>query len=129
MSEILAIRAAEQTSPSSGLVSFDFVVADWMCSVLDTMHGGCVSTMFDDVTTFAIGVITRPGFWTHGGVTRTLNCTYLRPVPKGAQVRIEVEVVHAGRRMITVLGKMRDAKGRVLAMCEHGKVSTQNSAL
>jgi len=61
----------------------------------------------------------------YAGVTRTLNVTYLKPVPIGQTVLIESEVVSAGKRLCVLKGTMRkgDEKGEVLAICEHGKVS------
>ncbi|KAJ2972703.1 hypothetical protein NUW58_g9130 [Xylaria curta] len=74
-------------------------------------------------------MISRPGFWQYGGVSRTLNVTYLRPVPVGTAVDIECEVLHAGQRLSSLRGVMRAATedgtiGPVLATCEHGKVNT-----
>ena len=61
---------------------------------------------------------------TDAGVSRTLNCTYLRPVPMGETVIIESEVVHAGKRLCAIKGVMkRERDGAVLTTCEHGKAS------
>ena len=68
--------------------------------------------------------IARKGFWAYAGVSRTLNCTYLRPVPAGEEVEIECEVVHAGVRNVALRGVMRRRRDRaVLVTCEHGKAS------
>lgn len=61
---------------------------------------------------------------TDAGVTRTLNVTYLRPVPLGETVLVECEVVHAGKRLCALKGVMkRESDGAILTSCEHGKVS------
>lgn len=59
------------------------------------------------------------------GVSRTLNVTYIKPVPVGEKVVIVSEVVSAGKRLCVLKGTMRrgDERGEVLAICEHGKVS------
>lgn len=44
-------------------------------------------------------------------------------MPLGEKVMIECEVVHAGKRLATLVGTMRGEGGKVLATCEHGKVS------
>ncbi|KAK5634203.1 hypothetical protein RRF57_009917 [Xylaria bambusicola] len=97
------------------------------------MHGGCISTVFDICTTFPLQMISRPGFWQYGGVSRTLNVTYLRPVRVGTTVDIECEVVHAGQRLSSLRGVMRAAttdgtEGPVLAICEHNKANTDPPA-
>jgi acyl-coenzyme A thioesterase 13 len=83
--------------------------------------------------------ISKPGFWRFS-VSRTLNVTYMRPIPEGEVVLIESEVVHAGknlgRRMrsqsseclLTLLASLRGSMrrksdGAVLTLCEHGKVN------
>jgi len=76
-----------------------------------------------------IHLVKNPPTWRIPGVSRTLNVTYLRPVPSGTTVRIVCEVVHVGRRMATVKGTMmRESDGAVLAICEHGKASIDPGA-
>lgn len=63
------------------------------------------------------------------GVSRTLNCTYLKPIPCGTTIDILCEVLSIGKRLCTIKGEVRavDENGNVgalLALCEHGKVST-----
>jgi len=64
------------------------------------------------------------------GVSRTLNCTYLRPAPLGAEVLIECEVVAVGRRLVQLRGVMRrpDGEREVYATCEHGKFNIDPSS-
>ncbi|CAJ2512125.1 Uu.00g077500.m01.CDS01 [Anthostomella pinea] len=100
---------------------------------LNNMHGGCTSTIFDLCTTMPLHLISKPGFWQWLGVSRTLNVTYLRPIPVGSIVDIECEIVQVGRKICTLRGVMRavtaDGKeGPSLAVCEHGKVSTDPPA-
>ncbi|KAL3417307.1 thioesterase superfamily protein [Phlyctema vagabunda] len=107
-----------------GSTTFAFTVSARECNRLGNLHGGCTATIFDICTTTALAPNARRGYWAFAGVSRTLNVTYLRPVPAGEQVLIESEVVHAGKRLCTIQGVMRRASdGAVLAMCEHGKVS------
>ncbi|KAG9231732.1 HotDog domain-containing protein [Amylocarpus encephaloides] len=103
---------------------FRFTVAASHCNRLNNLHGGCTSTLFDWLTTSALACIAKPGYWQYAGVSRTLNVTYLRPVPEGEVVLVESEVVHAGKRLCALKGTMRrERDGEVLAICEHGKVS------
>jgi len=62
--------------------------------------------------------------WAFAGVSRTLNVTYIKPIPAGEEVLVEGEVIHAGKRLCSIKGVMRrKTDGAVLAICEHGKVS------
>lgn len=58
-------------------------------------------------------------------MSRTLNVTYLRPMPVGEKILIECELVSIGKTMSTIRGVMRRASdGAVTATCEHGKYNT-----
>lgn len=75
-------------------------------------------------------------------MSRTLNVTYLRPIPVGETVIIECEVVAVGKRLgeylnfsllycarltriiATITATMkRKSDGALMCMCEHGKVN------
>ena len=60
-----------------------------------------------------------------GHVSRTLNCTYLRPAPVGTKVFVESRVVHLGKRLAQTTGVMRleTADGKIAYTCEHGKAA------
>ncbi|CZS92237.1 related to thioesterase family protein [Rhynchosporium agropyri] len=111
-------------STNPGRTVFSYTVQPSHCNRLGNLHGGCTSTIFDMCTTSALAPIAKPGFWAFAGVSRTLNVTYLRPVPVGEKVLVESEVVHAGKRLCSLMGVIRrESDGAVLATCEHGKVS------
>jgi len=81
-----------------------------------------VATIFDATTSMSIAPIAREGFWESGHVTRTLNCSYLRPAPEGTELLIECEIVHLGKRMGMVKGVMRRKdNGAACSTCEHQK--------
>ncbi|KAI0398752.1 Thioesterase/thiol ester dehydrase-isomerase [Xylaria palmicola] len=120
---------SHSASPPHPRATFRLTVQPGHANGLGTLHGGCTSTIFDVCTTFPLQMISRPGFWQYGGVSRTLNVTYLRPVPVGTTVDIECEILHAGQKLCSLRGIMRQAtddgtKGPVMAICEHGKVNT-----
>ncbi|KAG4443751.1 hypothetical protein IFR05_000742 [Cadophora sp. M221] len=111
-------------SSNPGRAVFSYTVQASHCNRLGNLHGGCTSTIFDICTTASLAPIAQPGFWAFAGVSRTLNVTYIRPVPLGEKVLIECEVVHAGKRLCSLMGVIKRASdGAVLATCEHGKVS------
>jgi acyl-coenzyme A thioesterase 13 len=103
-------------------VTFSFTVQPDHCNRLGNLHGGAAATLFDFSTTMAILLVNKPDFWVYLGVSRTLNVTYLRPIPHGEEVLIENEVVQIGRRLVTLRGVMkRKQDGVIMAICEHGK--------
>lgn len=62
------------------------------------VHGGAVSTLFDATGGFPFVPVSKPGFWETSGVSRSLNVTYLRPIPLGMTILVENELVHAGKK-------------------------------
>ncbi|KAH6700659.1 HotDog domain-containing protein [Leptodontidium sp. MPI-SDFR-AT-0119] len=118
------IYLVSASSKPAGKTLFSFTIQPEHSNRAGHLHGGCCSTIFDFTTTCALAPIAKPGYWAFAGVSRTLNVTYIRPIPVGETVLIESEVVHAGKRLATIKGVMkRKSDGAVMAICEHGKVS------
>ncbi|KAI1389144.1 HotDog domain-containing protein [Hypoxylon trugodes] len=116
-------------SPPTPSVTFLLTVLPIHANGLNNMHGGCTSTIFDSCTSLALHLIAKPGFWEHMGVSRSLNVTYLRPIPVGTTITIKCEVLAAGRNQSALRGEMRAVgedgrEGPLLAVCDHGKVNT-----
>ncbi|KAI8960481.1 HotDog domain-containing protein [Daldinia sp. FL1419] len=121
------------SSPPHPKITFRLTVQPFHSNSLGNLHGGCASTIFDVCTTLPLHLISKPGFWQYTGVSRTLNVTYLRPVPVGTTVDIKCEILHAGRKLCALRGEMRAApengqEGPLLVVCEHGKASTDPPA-
>jgi len=118
-------HTAEGPHPS---VTFRFNVKQEHCNDMNNLHGGCTATLFDFATTTPIMLVSKPGFWEYLGVSRTLNTTYLRPIPRGTSVLIEAQILQIGKRMASTRGTMYGikedgSKGALLAICEHGKAN------
>ncbi|TGZ81532.1 Thioesterase/thiol ester dehydrase-isomerase [Ascodesmis nigricans] len=115
------LRLLTATS-SPAQVTFTFTVTLALCNALQNLHGGAAALIFDVTTTCAVVPLSKPGFWENAGVTRSLNCSYLRPLPEGSVVTVEARVVQVGRRLVSVVGVMRGEGGEVAVMCEHTKM-------
>ncbi|KAF5004515.1 hypothetical protein FDECE_8999 [Fusarium decemcellulare] len=85
--------------------TFSYTVQPDNCNRLQNLHGGCTATLFDWCTTLPLAMVNRPGFWQGLGVSRTLNVTYMRPVPVGEEVLLECEIV----QRISLQPQMGDA--------------------
>jgi uncharacterized protein (TIGR00369 family) len=86
-------------SKPTGKVVYEYVCHQSHTNRLGNLHGGCAATIFDVCTTTALFPMAKPGFWSFAGVSRTLNVTYLRPIPVGETIIIECEVVAVGKRL------------------------------
>ncbi|KAK7538582.1 uncharacterized protein J3D65DRAFT_667259 [Phyllosticta citribraziliensis] len=95
------------------------------------LHGGAVATIFDMLTSFAITAQAKENWWELGTVSRTLNCTYLKPIPEGEYARVECEVTSLGKKLGLCRAVMRKwnpekadgSGGEICYTCEHGKVN------
>ncbi|QSZ32604.1 hypothetical protein DSL72_002183 [Monilinia vaccinii-corymbosi] len=68
----------------AGTVTFEFLISEQYSNLNGVMHGGAGGVIFDMCTTFALGPVAKSGSWDPlGSVTRTLNLSYLKPVPAG----------------------------------------------
>ncbi|KAH6670002.1 HotDog domain-containing protein [Halenospora varia] len=108
-----------------GTVTYEFRIDEQYTNLNDVMHGGAAGVIFDMCTTTALGPLAKPGFWDFlGGVTRTLNISYLRAIPNGTTIRIHSQVMQVGRTMAMIRGTMSSLDGKtVYCTCEHHKVS------
>lgn len=136
------LLSSKLVSPTTAMTVFALTVASTLCNGAGTLHGGAAATIFDLLTSISLAPLSRPSKFRNIGVSRTLNCTYLRPVTRGMRVRVECEVVSMGRNLCTVRGVMRKVKddcdladehkvgtGEALVLCEHGKASIDPSTM
>jgi len=113
-----------------GTVEFEFVVDERYSNQNGVMHGGAAGVIFDMCTTTALGPLAKPGYWDFlGGVTRTLNLSYLRAVPIGTTIRLRSQVTQVGRTMAMIRGTMTSLDGAtIFCTCEHHKVRVPTPA-
>ncbi|KAB5554857.1 HotDog domain-containing protein [Coniochaeta sp. 2T2.1] len=127
---ITFVSSSPQTKDQNATVTFRFAVQPEHSNGFGNLHGGCNSTLFDFCTSAVLGMVNKPGFFFWLGVSRQLNVTYLKPVPVGESVLIESELVHIGKRMAHIKGRMRSERnGVLLCTCEHDKVNTDTNML
>lgn len=60
-----------------------------------------------------------------GGVSRSINISFLRAVPIGRTVYFRCRVVQHGKTQALVRGECTDENGKVYATAEHHKVHVQ----
>lgn len=98
-----------------------------LCNRLGNLHGGCATTIIDNLSSTVLLAAGRPGFYSAGGVSRNLNLTYLRPVPVGTEIRIVCEVVNMGRKLALLKGEIRKANDdAVCVVASHEKANTDD---
>lgn len=103
---------------------FKFKVEKFYCNLSGNLHGGAQALFYDMLTSFAMQGIGASGFWINGGVSRTLDVTYLRPAPEGTEVLCEVEVMSTGKTLSFHRGIMRRADtGAIISVGKHDKAA------
>ncbi|KAE8372433.1 HotDog domain-containing protein [Aspergillus bertholletiae] len=119
----LRFESATQGPPAR--VSFLLNVAPKMCNMMGTLHGGCAATLIDILSTSILLGISKPGYFSLGGVSRNLRVTYLRPLPSGLEIRLVCEVIHTGKRLALLRAEIQQADtGAVCVVGEHEKANT-----
>ncbi|MDP2434687.1 MAG: PaaI family thioesterase [archaeon] len=91
-------------------------VVDKHCNALGNMHGGCIATLLDDVTSFSM----RDGSMS---VSVDLTVSYLRAIPNNSEIHVSGTLVRKGRSLAFMTGKITCAKhpSLVYASCAHTK--------
>lgn len=123
MRDYIKIVSATRTG-STASATFEMVAGPIFLNRLGNMHGGAIAMIFDMCTTMTAAPLSQQDFWRFGGVSRTLNITFLNPVQEGQEILIECSVLQQGSRLSTISGRMVDkATGKLLSVAEHNKAS------
>ncbi|KAM0524540.1 hypothetical protein ACHAPE_000637 [Trichoderma viride] len=119
----IKIVSTDSTLPHPS-VTFSFIVQDEHTNGMGNLHGGAAATLLDFLTSTALSLVSKPGFWQMMGVSRTLNTTYMRPIPAGMEVLIHCEILQVGKRLCALRGTVRrKSDGELLCICEHNKAN------
>lgn len=113
------------TAGPEGSVEYELQISPGFSNLNDVMHGGAAGVIFDMATTTALCPVAKPGYWEFmGGVTRSLNISYLKAVPINTKVRINSNVVSVGKQMAMIRGVMTSLDGKITyCTVEHHKVN------
>lgn len=105
-------------------VKFSFTVDGKHTNGFNNLHGGAAASLLDFCTSLVLVLVSKPGFWQTTGVSRTLNTTYMRPIPAGMEVLVECEILHVGKRLCALRGTLRrKSDNELLCICEHNKAN------
>lgn len=99
---------------AAGQVRYALTPAEEHYNPFATVHGGIISTLLDTAMTAAV-ITTLPRGQTCS--TAEIKVNFFRPVTAAAgTMTCEARVVHAGKRLATAEGKVKDRGGRLYAM-------------
>jgi uncharacterized protein (TIGR00369 family) len=103
---------------SHGLVVMNLTPQECQYNMLGTIHGGVMATLLDSV----MGCAVHSTLPARGGYsTVEIKVNYVRPITLEEKfLRAEGRILHAGRRIVTAEGAVRDSKNRLYA---HGTSS------
>lgn len=139
-----SVKASNDGNPKAPLASvvYEVICDNTMLNPMDVMHGGCIATIFDNSTTYAIAVLDKywkdfdptkesledyskklmPALEPDLGVTRQLQVTYYKAIFPGQVLHLNVDLENISRTFSTFKAALYDDKGRVCASCTHDKV-------
>ncbi|KAH8704033.1 HotDog domain-containing protein [Talaromyces proteolyticus] len=108
----------------SGWSVWEFTADETWCNINGVLHGGAYALIFDMCTALTMQTVSKAGYWDFlGGVSRTLNISYLKGIPLGTKVCIRCQVEQHGRTMALLSGYFESLDGKTkYATVEHHKV-------
>lgn len=103
-------------------IEFHIETKEWMNNMMGFVHGGCATTMADNISTWAI--IADPRYWKDGndtsdvlaavtqefGVSRNLNLTFVRPIPLDTTIAFVIKVQSNTKRYTHLTFEIIDPK-------------------
>ncbi|KAG4028918.1 hypothetical protein MFRU_018g00290 [Monilinia fructicola] len=118
----------DPTHHTPNVTTFIYQPTKHHCNGMNTVHGGCISTIFDACTSVALMGRYSEEKWGGGGVSRGLSVTFIKGIVVRDEgdndVLVECEVVGGvGKRNVVLRATMKRRNGEVLAICEHSKVN------
>ncbi|KAI9496178.1 HotDog domain-containing protein [Zychaea mexicana] len=103
-------------------VTWEFEIAEKHCNLIGNFHGGCVATVIDVCSSFAILTNQGKHKWQFVGVSTGLSVAYLNGMSPGQVARIECEVQHVGKSVGSVFTRVYNKEdNRLCYTSTHGK--------
>lgn len=100
---------------------FELTIPKHLCNKRGNLHGGAACTLLDSLTATALHAIAQPGLFDAGYAARTINLTYLRPLPAGTAVSVECDIVASGKSLVHLTGIIKSLDGKVCVNSTHDK--------
>jgi acyl-coenzyme A thioesterase 13 len=141
--KLALVAASYNTNTRLARCEFSLTVNSSMTNGWGSLHGGSIATLMDICTSLCAAptVIGRQqqanksveelpqDNWMFGGVSRTLNVSYLRPAMVDEELLLECEALAMGKQLASVRGSLKRRSDRTLiAICEHGMVKSDPSS-
>lgn len=106
----VAVRVLEGGTDNNGLVWMDytFTAEERHRNVYHILHGGVAATLFDD----CIGILAAAAIGQDYVTTVSMSLNYLRTM-RGEEFRLHTQLTHVGKQMVSGIGELYDADGRL----------------
>ncbi|KAI9496179.1 HotDog domain-containing protein [Zychaea mexicana] len=102
---------------------WNFNVTEKHCNQLGNIHGGCVATIIDICSSFAILTYEGKGGWKLIGVSTDLAVSYMSGIAAGQTARLECEVQRVGKSLANIYTKVYNDQGKLCYSGSHTKYS------
>jgi len=101
------------TNKNQAVVMTEIEVTPDMCNGWSIMHGGCTTTILDNVASLPIPILLRSEEWKYSGVSSSLSTNFYLPASIGDRLVVIATTKSGGKRSVTVHGEMWSQKGLV----------------
>ncbi|KAI8342710.1 HotDog domain-containing protein [Chlamydoabsidia padenii] len=102
-------------------IVFEFNVKPSHCNHLGNIHGGCVATLIDICTSFAVFAHQGKTKWKHFGVSTDLVISYYKGITEGETTGIECNVHRVGKNLANLTATIYNTEGQPCYTGSHTK--------
>ncbi|KAI9244302.1 HotDog domain-containing protein [Phascolomyces articulosus] len=100
---------------------WEFKVEEKHCNQLGNIHGGCVATIIDICSSFAILTYEGKGGWSLIGVSTDLAVSYMSGIAAGQTCRLECDVQRVGKTLANIYTTVYNEDGKLCYSGSHTK--------